>query len=170
MEPLEGFPPIVYADSRILILGSMPSVKSLEMHEYYGHPTNAFWPIMETFCGCPLPDWDAKVDMLISSHIALWDVVSSCERKGSADSAIRNIRFNALKEVLEHYPGISHILCNGTTAMRLFQRYNRNLGSHRIVLPVVPLLSTSAANTVSYEKKCQIWTENLHKLLDLSRL
>lgn len=107
--------------------------------------------------------------MLASCHIALWDVVGSCERKGSADSAIRDVTFNDLRGLVIGHPSLEMILCNGNTAMRLFERYNRSLGERAIRLPVEQLPSTSAANTMPYEKKWQMWHAALAHVMDLSR-
>ena len=169
MEVIHSFNPIVDESSKILILGSMPSVRSLERVEYYGHPTNAFWPIMERLCSYPLLDWEAKVTMLTTYHIGLWDIIGSCSREGSADSAIRNVSYNAIFELLAQRPLITHIICNGVTALRYFNRYSRQSENHAISLPVIKLPSTSAAYTLGTEKKCHIWLQNLNDVLYLSQ-
>lgn len=163
---IHAFDPIADTDSRVLILGSMPSDTSLRKKEYYGHPTNAFWPIMERLSGHPLPSYDERVRMLLSYHIALWDVLASCSREGSADHTIRSEVPNDIPMFLCSHPHVRFILCNGTAAYRMFKRH--------IVLPSDPemvdelLPSTSAANTLWFEKKTSIWTTKLRKALDLS--
>lgn len=170
MEQIHSFDPIIDSESRVLVLGSMPSVKSVEMVEYYAHPTNAFWPIMASLSGHGLSTWQEKVAMLKTWHIALWDIAKECYRDGSSDSSIRNVGFNDIRQLLIDHPGINYIVCNGTVSMQLFKRYNRSLGEQAIHLPVLPLPSTSAANTLLYEKKLQKWHQTMRKVLDLSQL
>ena len=86
------FSPVYNKDSRLLILGTFPSVKSREQHFYYGHPQNRFWKILAAITKEPLPESiQDKQQLLLSHHIALWDVIQSCEIIGSSDSSIRNV-------------------------------------------------------------------------------
>lgn len=159
MEPLKSFPPIVSAQSSILILGSMPSDTSLQKQEYYGHPTNAFWPIMEQLCGYHLDTYEDKCTMIIKHRLALWDVLSSCKRMGSADQAIQEGVPNDILGFLALHEGIRCILCNGATAMRLFMRYlKRNVaGAAPYVPTILQAPSTSAAYTLPITEKASIW-------------
>ena len=87
-----AFPPVARADARILILGSMPSVVSLEAGFYYGHPRNAFWRILAEVFHAPLPETiDEKKALIVGHQLALWDSLTACEREGSLDSAIRSV-------------------------------------------------------------------------------
>ena len=96
---ITGFAPIADEDSRVLILGSMPSEASLAKGEYYGHPRNAFWPLISALLGEPMrSSYAERVDMLRRNGIALWDVAASCEREGSGDAAIRRGR--------QRFPGV----------------------------------------------------------------
>ena len=136
----EGFAPYAFADSRLLILGSFPSVKSRAQGFYYGHPQNRFW---KTVCGFfgeeTAKDVPARRDFLRRRHIALWDVVLSCEIAGSSDAAIAG-------EVLADVPalvagsGIEAVFCNGKTAYSLLGRLPP------LAVPVLCLPSTSPAN------------------------
>lgn len=135
-------PPLYDADSRVLILGSFPSVKSREAAFFYGHPQNRFWRVMARVLGCETPgSVPDKAAMLHAHHIALWDVIASCDISGSSDSSIQNAVPNDLSPIL-NAAKIQAVFCNGTTASRLYERY---------LLPVtgmqaVRLPSTSPAN------------------------
>ena len=86
------FAPVYDADSEVLILGTLPSVKSRENHFYYGHKQNRFWKVLADLCGEPVPETiEKKKAMLLAHHIAIWDVIQSCDIKGSSDSSIRNV-------------------------------------------------------------------------------
>ena len=87
---LKGFEPIYSGHSKTLILGSMPSVVSLEKQEYYGFHLNRFWKIMSVYSGRQFPDYEAKKQMILDYDFALWDVIQGCEREGSLDSKIKN--------------------------------------------------------------------------------
>lgn len=141
--------------SRLLILGSMPSVKSLEEAFYYAHPRNAFWPILAEVLGEALPTTvEAKRALLLQNRIALWDVAKSCVRAGSLDSAMREVELNDFKAFFARYPQIERVLLNGGTAWSLY---------HRLPEPVVKaracvrLPSTSPAYTMKYEQKLERW-------------
>lgn len=148
------FPPLYDADSRVLILGSFPSVKSREAMFFYGHPQNRFWRVTAALLGCAVPQTvEEKSAMLHSRHIALWDVISSCEINGSSDSSIKNARPNDIRPILAE-GRIAAVFCNGQTAYRLYCRYLEPLcGREAVCLP-----STSPANaTFSLERLCEHW-------------
>lgn len=110
------FPPLYDSDSKILILGSFPSVKSREQMFFYGHPQNRFWKVVSSIIGCDEPqNIEEKKQMLISHGIALWDVIASCEICGSSDSSIKNAVANDISIVLKAAK-ISTIFVNGKTA------------------------------------------------------
>ena len=111
---IHSFPPIAAEGCKVLILGSMPSVTSLERHQYYGHKQNDFWPMMFAFFEQPYTDaYSVKQELLIKHGIALWDVLSSCEREGSLDSNIMNEIPNDINGLLVQYPTIEYIIFNG---------------------------------------------------------
>ncbi len=146
------FPPVWDSSSEILILGSFPSVKSREEGFFYGHPRNRFWDVIAAVTGHPKPvTMEEKKALLLSSHIAVWDVIGSCEIRGSSDSSIRHVAANDISGILAHAP-IRKILANGKTAAKLYETYI----FPNIQIPIIPLPSTSPANAV--------WT--LEKLID----
>lgn len=154
-----AFPPVAAADARILILGSMPSVASLEAGFYYGHPRNAFWRILSEVFEAPLPhSVDEKRALILGHRLALWDSLNACEREGSLDSAIRKPELNDFEQLFRECPHIERVLFNGGTAHRLFMRSGAALleGRDFRVLP-----STSPAYTLSYERKLAQWRQAL---------
>lgn len=148
------FPPFYDADSRILILGSFPSVKSREQQFYYGHPQNRFWRVLAELRKEPLPQSvEEKKEFLRRNRIALWDVIDSCEIIGSSDSSIRNAKVTDLSLILDSCP-IRRIYTNGGTAKRLFEKYQRD----RYGVEAVGLPSTSPANaSYSLERLVREW-------------
>lgn len=136
------FPPVWNEDSRILILGSFPSVKSREQGFFYGHPRNRFWKVVSTVVECGEPvTIEEKKEMLLANHIAIWDVIDSCRIKGSSDSSIRDVVPNDISHILEN-SGICKIYANGKTAERLYNKYIYP----DTQMPVTALPSTSPAN------------------------
>lgn len=153
-----SFPPIISNDSKILILGSIPGVKSLEKQQYYGHPQNKFWKIIfELFNEEFTENYDERLNVLKKHHIALWDVIDSCERKGSLDSEIKNEEANQIEELLEDYPNITAIFCNGGKSYKNLQKL---LGKN-FKIPIYLLPSTSPLHTISFERKFEEWKKIL---------
>ena len=143
MESLRHPFPAIYApDSRILILGSFPSVKSREQRFFYGHPQNRFWRVMAALLGADVPQTvEEKRAFLLANHIALWDVIASCDIAGSSDASIRNAVPNDLTPILET-ACIRQIFTNGGTAHRLYRKYIYPLTGREDTV----LSSTSPAN------------------------
>lgn len=134
--------PVFDENSRILILGSFPSVKSREAAFFYGHPQNRFWKVVSGVLGCDCPQTiEEKRTMLLAHHIALWDVIASCRIEGSSDSSIRDAVPTDLSVLLAHAP-IRAVFCNGQTAFRLYAHYQEQ----ETGLPATLLPSTSPAN------------------------
>lgn len=150
-----SFPPIADSHSKVLILGTMPGRESLVQQQYYAHPRNAFWRIMLSLCRVPFTtDYAQRYTTILQHNIAVWDVLQSCERKGSADSAIINEYPNDLGSFLDNHTSLQCIICNGKTAARLFRRYY----SHCTDMPVIQAPSTSPAYAqCSYEEKLRQW-------------
>ena len=158
----DGLSPIIGNEPRVLILGSFPSVISLERAGYYANPRNHFWKIMEAVCGIPeTAGYPERIRLLQEKHIALWDVVRGCSRTGSADASLKNIRINNIPGILAEHQSIQCIALNGRTAERLFLQgfpevpaiYGRK---------VLGLPSTSPANAgMSLPEKVLKWKELL---------
>ena len=162
MQKISSIPPIINKDSKILILGSIPGVKSLEMQQYYAHPQNKFWKIIcEIFNEEFTTNYQQRIEILEKHHIALWDVIDTCERKGSLDSEIRNGEANKIGELLHSYPNINAVFCNG-------QKSHKNLWKilpKDFHLPIIVLPSTSPAHaSLRYEEKLKSWKMVLNYL------
>ena len=154
MQKISSFLPIIDKESKILILGSIPGVKSLEMQQYYAHPQNQFWRIIfHLFNENYTSDYVEKLQVLKRNKIALWDVIDTCERKGSLDSEIRNEETNDIRQLLKNYPNIKAIFCNG---QKSFKNLQKILGKE-CAIPIFVLPSTSPLHTISFEKKLREW-------------
>ena len=156
------FDPVYNDESQILILGSLPSVKSREQGFYYGHPRNRFWKVMADVLRVPEPDTiEEKRSMLLAGHIAVYDVIQSCEIIGSSDSSIRNVIPADIESIVTHTP-IRAVFTNGKTAGRLYKKYQ----AEHIDLPMIELPSTSPANAAfSLERLEEIWKQELGRYL-----
>lgn len=146
-----SFPPSWRGDARVLILGSMPGVASLEAQRYYAHPRNAFWSIVAELCGfSPDLPYEERLEALKDAGIALWDVIGRCYRPGSLDSSIaaESIEPNDLAALVKQMPQLKLIACNGGTAHTLFRRHFGSLVSeaHQDGLRLIKLPSTSPAH------------------------
>ena len=157
-----SFPPVHSPNARVLIVGSMPSVKSLEEAQYYAHPRNAFWPILfEVFGWERTDDYAQKKRLVVENNLALWDAARECEREGSLDSDMRKVTYNDFGALFEVCPQIHTVLCNGGTAHRLFIK-SGYAGERR----VIRLPSTSPAYTMAYDKKLEAWRGALEDALN----
>ena len=147
--------PVYDKDSKVLILGSFPSVKSREEGFFYGHPQNRFWKVTASIFDEEIPRTpQEKKAFLIRNHIALWDVIGSCDIDGSSDSSIRNVKVNDISMILTT-ADIKAIYLNGKKAYHLYQQYLEPV----IQREGVCLPSTSPANAVwSLEKLKQAWS------------
>ena len=138
-------PPIYDENSKILILGSFPSVKSRESHFFYGHPQNRFWRLMSELLGCAVPvTVEEKTAMLRENGIALWDVIAFCDIEGSEDASIRNVVPNDLTRITEAAK-IRCIFTNGGTSYRYYNKYC----FEQTGMPAIKLPSSSPANASS---------------------
>ena len=159
------FGPVYDGTSKILILGSLPSVKSREQQFYYGHPQNRFWKVLASVLEAKeVPDTiEKKRRLLLANRIALWDVIESCDIIGSADSTIKNVKENDMRVILGTAP-IRAVFTNGAKADTLFHKYCRE--SCEIGIPVVKLPSTSPANAAwNVERLITVWKEEIGKYL-----
>lgn len=151
---VHSFEPVYDKASEILILGTLPSVKSRENNFYYGHKQNRFWKVLATLLKEPVPDTiEEKKAMLLAHRIALWDVIQSCDIKGSSDSSIKNVQPTDIGMILEK-TNITRIYANGNKAGQLYKRYQFPVtGIEATVLP-----STSPANAAwSLDRLCEAW-------------
>ena len=148
-------PPLFDSDSRVLILGSFPSVKSRESAFFYGHPQNRFWKVLSAVFGeeCP-QDIPSKREFILRNHLALWDVIYSCRITGSSDSSIRDVTASDLSVILDSAP-IGRIYVNGKTAAKMYKKYTEPV----VGRPAVCLPSTSPANAAwSLERLTEAWS------------
>ena len=149
------FPPLYNENSRVLILGSFPSVKSREQKFFYGHPHNRFWRVIAAVFNCRVPQTiDEKKELLLENGIALWDVIASCEITGSSDSSIKNVTVNDISMILKK-ANIEKIFVNGKAAERYYNKYIRALVNREALC----LPSTSPANAAwSVERLVEVWS------------
>jgi hypoxanthine-DNA glycosylase len=156
---LQGLPPLLDANTRLVVLGSFPGVASLRAQQYYGHPQNQFWKIMTTLLspsaaevmGMPYAE---RAQWLLSQGVGLWDVYAACEREGSLDANIHNAQVNDLQSLLTRCPPLVAIAHNGGESFK-HAKLTRALG-----LPVHRLPSTSPAHASwTFERKCEAWRD-----------
>lgn len=156
-----GFEPVIDQSARVLILGSMPGVKSLDDQQYYAHPRNHFWPIMEALFQQSMgADYESKLASLLSNNIALWDVMASCERAGSLDASINNasIEVNDFDHFFNAYPLIQSVFFNGAKAAQSFKKHVLSGEGFNHQIAYFPLPSTSPANArMSFDEKLICW-------------
>lgn len=146
---IHPIPPVYDKNSEILILGSFPSVKSREAAFFYGHPQNRFWRVTARVFEEEVPvTTEEKKAFLLKNHIAVWDVIQSCDIVGSSDSSIRNVTVNDLNLIL-NAGNIRTVYVNGKTALKYYRKYTEPL----INRPAVDLPSTSPANAAWNEDR-----------------
>lgn len=153
---LHGLPPIIGDAPRVLVLGNMPSAMSLAAAQYYGNPRNAFWPIMGAIFGFDaVAPYDVRTSALQAHGVAVWDVLRSCRRAGSLDSAVESDSMvpNDFHALFDAHPTIQRVMFNGAAAEKNFNRLVRVPTDRRFVR----LPSTSPAQTMRYEDKLAAW-------------
>ncbi len=161
---LQGLPPVVGPRTRVLILGSFPGNASLQARQYYAHPQNQFWKILQALWpqhALPGPDaYEGRCAWLLARGLGLWDVYASCEREGSLDSAIRNAAVNDFAGLKAHCPQLQLIVHNGGESFRHAKSVRSSLGAAHF--PLVKLPSTSPAHASwGFERKLLAWREAL---------
>ncbi len=149
-----NIPPVFDKNSKILILGSFPSVKSREVQFFYGHPQNRFWKVISSVFDCDCPQTvEQKKEFLLANNIALWDVIHSCDITGSSDSSVKNAVPNDLSQILKN-SDVTRIFTNGTLSYNLYNKLC--LGDTGIEAMKLP--STSPANAAwSQERLVEEW-------------
>lgn len=150
-----SFGPVVDAQTRLLLLGSLPGERSLSMGQYYANPHNQFWRLIGAVLECDLLAlaYQDRLDMLLRSGVGLWDVIASAERRGSLDADIRGHSPNALAELAESLPKLKAVGFNGGTSARI------GIGTlaSRSRWELVPLPSSSPAYTLPFDRKLEAW-------------
>lgn len=157
------FGPVFNKDSKILILGSFPSVKSRELNFYYGHPQNRFWKLLSKIYNEDIgTEINSKKRFLLKNNIALWDSLKSCEIKGSSDASITNVEINDIQEIVNNSK-VSKIIFNGKASYNLFVK-NTDIDKYSN-LKICVLPSTSPANAAySFDKLFEIWNKELNDI------
>lgn len=154
---LKGFDPLISKAPVIMILGSMPSVSSLQKQEYYGFSQNRFWKILHEVYHMPIDTYEQKKQIIFDHQLFLWDVIGECERIGSLDSNIKNEKVNDIAGYLSAYPSIQKIICNGRKSYDLFTRHVKELN-----IPCIYVPSTSNANrSIKEEVLFEEWKQAL---------
>jgi hypoxanthine-DNA glycosylase len=149
-----GLAPVLFADTRLVVLGSFPGAASLAAQQYYGHPRNQFWPILSVLWGADLVPlgYAQRLAALRAHRVGLWDVYAACRREGSLDSAIRDPIPNDLGELLKGAPALCAVAHNGSESARAMRR------TTALGVAVAQLPSTSPANASwSFERKLARW-------------
>lgn len=156
------FAPIAGEGCRTLVLGTMPSIASLEKGEYYGHSRNAFWPIMGSIFGfdAAMP-YPRRTQAMQAAGVGIWDVLAQCRRAGSLDADIRDAVPNDISGLLAQYPGIERIVFNGKGAQKLFARHVSPTFNGLCRCATAP--STSPAYTLAFGQKLAAWRDILTK-------
>ena len=153
------FDPVFNSESRILVLGTMPSPKSRELGFYYSHPRNRFWPVLADIFGEEIPKTpEERKNFALRHKIALWDVLKECDIEGASDSSIKNAVPNDISVILNS-ADIKAVFCTGSTAAKLYKKFIEP----ETKIPVIALPSTSPANAkIKFEELC----EKYIKILD----
>jgi hypoxanthine-DNA glycosylase len=150
-----SFPPVVDRNTRLLVLGSLPGEASLRRGEYYGHPRNQFWRLLEGVIGTPLAGtpYPNRLEALLAAGVGLWDVVRSARRVGSLDTDIRDLTANDLEALVSTLPKLAAVAYNGATASAIGRRrLGASPGFAQTTLP-----SSSPAHAVAFERKAAEW-------------
>ena len=159
MARVQSFAPVIGERPRILILGSMPGVASLDAVQYYAHPRNVFWPIMaELFSIDASADYAQRIAQISEAPVILWDTLRRCYRPGSLDSSIArdSVEANEIPALLDEYPGVRAVACNGASSANYFRKLVLARISPSIELLQMP--STSPANAaMNFEQKLAAW-------------
>lgn len=159
---IHTFGPVYDENSKILILGSVPSVKSREQQFYYGHPQNRFWKVLSAVFGENVPTTiEQKRMLLLNNHVALWDVIASCDMIGSSDSSIKNVKENDMSVILDQ-AHIEAVFVNGGKAYELFMKYCKQYVDQEGKPKLIKLPSTSPANAAwSLERLTKTWKKEI---------
>ncbi len=153
---LEGLPPVIAPGTRLIVLGSFPGAASLRAQQYYGHPRNHFWPLLQALWGVPLVGrpYEERIEELKRRGLGLWDIYARCRREGSLDTAIEAAEVNDLASLRVLAPGLAHVAHNGGESARAMKQ----VASYGYAVWRLP--SSSPANASwSFERKLAAWRE-----------
>ncbi len=149
------FDPIIDKDSKVLVLGTFPSIKSFENSFYYSHPQNQFWKLLSRLFDEAEPkSIEEKIAFLHRHQIAIWDMVKECERANSLDTSLKNIKVNDIAKLLQSYPNIKAIFFTGRKAEFLYKKHFSRLPYPHFYLPS----PSPAMRTMNFEEKLQKWS------------
>lgn len=151
------FNPIVFKDTKTLILGSFPSIQSFENNFYYGHPRNQFWKILQAVTGYPVNNRDQKIWLLKESQLGVWDMLKSCRRENSLDSSLEDEEVNDIAGLLEKYPHIRKVAFTGRKSEALFRTHFGHLEVETCYLPS----PSPAYAAMTFEQKVAKYRETL---------
>lgn len=151
------FEPIVFKDTKVLILGSFPSIKSFENNFYYAHPRNQFWKILESVTGYPVNNRDQKMWLLKECQFGLWDMIKECKRDNSLDSSLENEEVNDIEDFLEVHPSITKLAFTGKKSEALFNTHFSYLDIETVYLPS----PSPAYAAMKFEEKVNIYKVKL---------
>jgi len=154
---IHPFEAIVFKNSKILILGSFPSLESFNKAFYYAHPRNQFWKLLSAVTALPINNKEQKIWLLKESKIALWDMVKACTREGSLDSSLEEIEVNDLAAFLEEHPSIEKVAFTGRLSERLFKMHFDHLEIETLYLPS----PSSAYAKMRFEEKLKHYKNSL---------
>lgn len=161
-----SFEPIINDKSEILILGTMPSIISLQEQHYYANPKNHFWDIIYSILNLEIDydyDYEKRYKMLLDNKIALWDVLSYANREGSLDSAIKDEIPNNIPELLDEYPNIKMIVFNGSASEKYFKKYFKHLFDFKKCIRVSSSSPIPGKNVKSLIEKKMEWKKAINK-------
>lgn len=168
MPRVHSFEPVIGVDPRILILGSMPGVVSLQATQYYGNPRNAFWSILAELFGIKIDcEYEQRIEQVSRLPLILWDTIKTCHREGSLDSNIQKhqLEANDIPALLNQYPDVVLVVFNGATSEKYFRQLVKPELSEGSNLAFIKMPSTSPANAgSSFEQKLAAWSKLLNYL------
>ena len=160
----QAFPPIARSNAKVVVLGTGPSRVSLEKQEYYGHPTNAFWPLMHRLFADPIDTYEEKIQLLLRHRIALWDTLCRFEREGSLDCGYRKVEPNDLVPFLKAHESVQAVAFTGKKAQEFYRRF---IAWYPPEIVFCALPSPSAANTMPFAQKERAYRTFFARFLDV---
>ena len=149
------FDPIIFDDSKTLVLGTFPSIVSFEDNFYYAHRRNQFWKLLRDIFKMSINTKEERIELLKEHKIALWDIIASCERENSSDTNLKKIKLNDISSLLLAYPSIKRIAFTGKKAQQLYNKLYKDLSIETFLLPS----PSTAYASMKYEEKLSCYRE-----------